>query len=282
MKKNTALITGSEGFVGPNLKRELEKNDYEVVGLDFQGNPDFKCDITDRESLSKVINSVKPNFIFHLAGFSSPSKSFEKPELCFKINVEGTRNLLDISKKIEGCRVLIVSSGEVYGNPEYLPIDEKHPLNPNSPYGESRVEQEKIALGYRNNIIVRPFNHTGPDQPPIFAIPSFRKQIAEAKNGGVIYTGNLEVVRDFSDVVDVVHAYRVLLEKGELGEIYNLGSGKGYRLRDVIESLIKDSGKDLRIETDPEKYRKIDLSKLICDNTKIKNLGVNFRNPFNV
>jgi len=188
--------------------------------------------------------------------------------------------LLESSAKLPDCKILIVSSAEVYGNSKYLPIDEKHPLGPFSPYAESKGEQEKVTLKYLNTIIARSFNHTGLDQPPNFVIPSFRKQIDEAKDGEKIYVGNLDVIRDFSDVDDVVHAYRLLLEKGALGEVYNVGSEIGYNLQDVLKKLIKDSGKKLKIEVDSERYRKEDIYKLICDNTKIKKLGASFKKYF--
>jgi GDP-4-dehydro-6-deoxy-D-mannose reductase len=280
MVKIKALITGSEGFVGPYLRRELESNGYEVIGLNHSGNPEYKCDITDKYSLDKVILLTQPNCIFHLAGFSSPSKSFEQPELCFKVNVEGTRNLLDSASKLLNCKILIVSSSEVYGNPQSLPIDEKHLINPVSPYGKSRVEQEKIALTYRNTMIARSFNHTGPGQTTNFVIPSFLQQIKDAKDNGVIYVGNLNVVRDFSDVQDVVHAYRLLMEKANVGEVYNIGSGIGYNLKEVLTQLINKSGKNLRIEIDSTRFKKSEIEKLVCDNSKIMKLGATFRRLF--
>ena len=280
MAQRKAMITGSEGFVGPYLRKELEKHDYEVIGIDLSGNPDFKCDITDRKSLERIILLNKPCHIFHLAGFSSPSQSFKQPEFCFKINVEGTRNLLESASKLNNRRVLIVSSAEVYGNPKYLPVDENHPLAPLSPYGFSRVEQEKLALGYPNTIIARSFNHTGPGQNSDFVIPSFIQQVDNTEDGGTIHVGNLEVIRDFSDVQDVVRAYRLLLEKGNLGEIYNIGSGIGYKLGEVLKRLIKKSGKNITVKIDPEKYRKVDIYELVCDNTKIKKLGAKFRKIF--
>ncbi|MFT4303215.1 MAG: GDP-mannose 4,6-dehydratase [Candidatus Woesearchaeota archaeon] len=266
-----ALITGGKGFVGPYLKRELENNGYSVVVSDLKDS-DYDCDITNKEKVFSMISSIKPDYVFHLAGFSSVSKSFENPSLCFKINIDGTKNLLEACLDVK--KVLIVSSAEVYGKPEYVPIDEKHPLNPVSPYGKSRVEQEKIALNFSNVVISRSFNHTGEGQPSTFVIPSFKNQINEAKNGDTIYVGNLEVIRDFSDVKDVVHAYRILLEKGVLGEIYNVGSGVGVKLKDILNKLILESGKDLKVEVDSNKYRKADIVELVANVSKINELGI--------
>lgn len=285
MKLKKALITGITGFVGPHLKRELEHNKYDVYGLALSdgGNKVFKCDITNSDRVLEVIQEIMPDCIFHLAGFSSVSKSFQQPDKCYKINVTGTKNLLDAVKK-SGIRprILIVSSAEVYGVPKYLPIDEKHPLNPISPYGKSRVEQEEIALKSGLPVIIsRSFNHTGPGQSDSFVIPSFRKQIKEAKDGGTIYVGNLGVVRDFSDVRDVVKAYRILVEKGKEGDIYNVGSGIGYGLRDILDKLVMLSGKKLEIKKDISKIRKDDIPKLIADNGKVLALGgISFRNIF--
>ena len=280
MKKQKALITGSEGFVGPYLKRELEENNYQVISTDLNGNPDFRCDITDKNCLEKLILSVNPDVIFHLAAFSSPLKSFQQPDLCWKIGVEGTKNLLESASRLKNCRVLVVSSSAVYGNPQYVPIDEKHPLNPVSPYAKTKVEQEKIALKYKNTFIARPFNHTGPGQSKDFVIPSFKKQIKDAKENGIIYVGDLNIVKDFSDVRDVVHAYRILIEKGKPHEIYNIGSGIGYNLKEVLEKLIAESGKNLRIKKDPKRFGPAEIKKSICDNTKIKKLGIKFRRLF--
>ena len=123
------------------------------------------------------------DYIFHLAGFSSVHKSFQQPELCYKVNVVGTKNLIENVKNLDlKCKILIISSAEVYGKPKYLPIPETHPLNPISPYGKSRIEQEKICQDYIKNfnmdiVICRSFNHTGPGQSSDFVIPSFAQQI---------------------------------------------------------------------------------------------------------
>ena len=239
--------------------------------------------ITNAAQVATVVGKIMPTHIFHLAGFSSVVKSFEHPDLCFNVNVEGTKNLLNT---IMVCgikpRILIVSSSEIYGKPEYIPIDESHPLKPVSPYGESRVAQEKVCKEYGekglNIIIARSFNHTGPNQSETFVIPSFRKQVQDAKDGDIIRVGNIDIIRDFSDVQDTVRAYRILLEKGTIGEIYNVGSGNGYRLRDILDSLIKESGKHLKVAIDQKKYRKADIEEQVCNPDKIRMLiGFRFR-----
>ncbi|MCF7859831.1 MAG: GDP-mannose 4,6-dehydratase [Candidatus Cloacimonetes bacterium] len=288
------LITGGNGFVGQYLKNKLLQEGHIVETMDLN-NPDNPVDITDRKQVFSEVARIRPERVFHLAGFSSVAMSFEKPELCRKINVDGTINLLDgITNLVDKektseindasdylPRILIISSADVYGKPEYSPIDEKHPIGPVSPYGNSRVEQEKAALEWsqKNNlpvVICRSFAHTGPGQPENFVIPSFRKQVEEAKDGGIIKVGNLEVIRDFSDVRDVVKAYIGLIEKNVPNFIVNVGSGNAFKLKDVLHSMIKKSGKKLDVEVDPARYRPVDIMELVCDNKKLYSL-IDFR-----
>jgi GDP-4-dehydro-6-deoxy-D-mannose reductase len=281
MKK--ILIIGSEGFTGPYLREELENNGYEVFRLgrkEIGAKKYFQCDINDKEKLNGIIHDLKPEWIFHIAAFEAPSKSFEEKDLCFKVTVEGTRNVLETSKGIVE-KILIPSSAHLYGIPKYNPVDEEHPINPlPHPYAQAKYEQEKLALEYPNVIVARAFNYTGVRQSKDFVIPSFKERIKNAENGETLFVGNLDIVRDFSDVRDVMHAYRLIMEKGKLGEIYNVGSGIGYNLRKVLEKLIDNSGKDLKVEIDPEKFRPAEAQEIICDNTKVKKLGASFRKIF--
>jgi len=282
------LVTGVNGFVGPYLVEELVSNRYIVFGCSLENkskltnlNKYFQCDIVDPAQVERVIESIRPDVVFHLAGFSSVSKSFENPELCFKINVGGIKNFTDSFEKLRIFpKLVLISSREVYGQPKKNPVNEKTDLNPLSPYAKSKVEQEKIALSYKKSIIIRAFNHTGTDQPDTFVIPSFKKQVKEAKNGGSIFVGNLDVVIDFSNVLEVVKAYRMILEKGDYGEIYNVGSGKGYLLKEILEKMIKESGKDVSIVLDSKKYRALDIKEVISDNSKVGKLGVKIKGYF--
>lgn len=289
MKK--ALITGINGFVGPFLKKELEEHGYEVYGFDLSIDDDktddqgdgirrvFACDITDVDAVAQIVEEVKPDYIFHLAGFSSVSKSFDMPELCEKINVGGTKNLFDaVTKARIKPRILIVSSAEVYGKTEVIPINEGQEPRPLSPYGKSRLEMERISFSSDQDVVVsRSFNHTGPRQSDKMVIPSFKKQVKDGKEGDTILVGDLSIIRDFSDVRDVVRAYRILLEKGKEKEIYNVGSGKGYKLADLLNKLIKDSGKYLKIKVDENKLRKVNIPELVADTSKIKKLGIKIK-----
>ncbi|MBN2454246.1 GDP-mannose 4,6-dehydratase [Candidatus Woesearchaeota archaeon] len=288
-----ALITGISGFVGPYLTKALLSAGYDVYGLDrnkceCNDCSCVSCDITDSVAVQRAIADAKPDFIFHLAGQSSVRRSFDEPELTYKINVEGTNNILAalVNLNIKP-KVLVVSSADVYGEPESLPIDEDAELSPKSPYAESRVEQEEIALRYKEEygipvIISRSFSHTGPGQPANFVCPNFSKQVALVKKGkqSVIKVGNIDVKRDFTDVRDMVKAYRILAEKGAAGEIYNAGSGKSYSLRQVLDILLKEANTEAKIEQDPSRIRKKDPQEILGDNSKLSALGWRPEIPF--
>jgi GDP-4-dehydro-6-deoxy-D-mannose reductase len=275
------LITGASGFVGPYLRRAMERQGHQLLGLDRTGhsNNTVKADILDLAQLKKVFNDFKPAAIAHLAGFSSVQDSWDKPELVRSINVDGTKNILEaaVSTGLKP-RVLIVSSAEVYGEPKKLPMTESHPLQPGNPYAQSRVKQEELALSYDLPIIIaRSFNHTGPGQRPIAVLSIFAKQIAEIEAGQADNTftvGNIEVRRDFTDVRDVVMAYSVIIEKGKPREIYNICSGNSYSIKYLLDELISLATKDIQYAVDKSKFRPTDITELKGDYSKInKELG---------
>ena len=275
------LISGINGFVGQYLSAYLQIKNFSVYGFDIIKNSSnkqehiFEISLFDEKRLHEIVTKIKPDFVFHLAGFSSVKRSFSQSELTKIINVNGTKNLLEaiIQAQINP-RILIVSSAEIYGVPHYTPIDERHPLNPNSPYAESRLEQEKLCEKYDLDIIVsRSFNHTGPKRPPIFVCSDFAKQIAEIeikKNAPVISVGNLEVKRDFTDVRDMVKAYLLALEKCKKGEIYNICSGNSYKIQTILETLLSLSKTKIKIKQDLKKMRPNDIPILQGDYTKFK------------
>jgi GDP-4-dehydro-6-deoxy-D-mannose reductase len=282
-----SLITGIAGFVGPYLAKNLLSNKYEVYGLDrnkpdIEGCKCFACDITDEKAVEDVIAEVSPDIIFHLAGQSSVEKSYKEPELTFKINVDGTNNIF---AALINCnlrpKVLVVSSADVYyGGVQSTPISEDAEISPKSPYAKSRVEQEELALRYNEEygipvVISRSFTHTGVGQQEIFVCPNFAKQVALVKKGkqSVVKVGNIEVKRDFTDVRDMVEAYRILAEKGIPGEIYNAGSGKSISLKDVLDILFSAAGISPNTEQDPSRVRKDDPLDVRADISKIKALG---------
>ncbi len=278
-----ALVTGVTGFVGPYLVNHLVRNGFDVFGIDRSGKevPGCAvevCDVTNAPAVSSIVRKVKPEFIFHLAGQSSVERSWKEPELTRNVHINGTRNLLDavLASKIKP-RILVVSSAEVYGVPKSIPISESHPALPITPYGESRIGQERVALEYFNKgvdlVISRSFNQTGPGQPSAFVCSDFARQVAEIEKGmrNSIVVGNLSVKRDFTDVRDAVAAYLLALRKCKPGEIYNISSGKGYSIRWIVDKLISLSKvKDARISQDSSKVRKADIPELVGDNSKFR------------
>ncbi|MFA6427545.1 MAG: GDP-mannose 4,6-dehydratase [Candidatus Magasanikbacteria bacterium] len=247
-----ALITGINGFVGPYLRAELLSAGYEVYGIDKKASNRncYDVDIIDALKLQKIILEIKPKYIFHLAGISSPNFAEENKELTFNINVDGTKNVLEVACSLHDLpRVLVVSSSHVYGDPQTLPIKETHPLLGTGVYAESRIMQEKLVSEYYTTlpiVITRSFNHTGPGQSDQFVVPLIAKQIVEIKKGlrGALELGAVDIERDISDVRDVVRAYRLLLEQEESAIICNVCRGEPISLEKIIEKFKLLSGLD--------------------------------------
>ena len=275
-----ALITGASGFVSPHLQRHLEECGDEVIALDRSTQP--AMDVTDASGVRDAIAVAKPDAIYHLAALSHVGESWDAPQKVFRVNVEGTLNVLRAALDARVHRVLIVGSSESYGKvkPDELPITETTPMRPLSPYGASKAAADLVALQQFLGenipaIRTRSFSHTGPRQEPRFVVPAFATRILEAKREGTaeIPVGNLDAIRDFSDVRDVVRAYRTLIERGEPGEVYNVCSGNGIAIREVAEELIKLAGAELTLQVDPELVRPIEVPVLIGDATKLHAIG---------
>lgn len=282
------FITGINGFVGKHLTKEyLEDEIFGLVkdstGENLDGNTKtFQGDILDSEGIKKIVGEVRPDIIFHLAALTSPAESLKSPVETINNNVNGQLNILEAVRSLEiDCRMLVVSSAEVYGNvaDENIPTAENAPLLPNTPYGVSKATQDLLGYQYYEsygleNIRVRPFNHIGPGQAPIFVVSAFAKQIAMIEKGQqekVIKVGNLTPRRDFTDVRDVVKAYKLLMEKGKFGEVYNIGSGKSYEISEILNILMSFSTEKIEIVEDESLLRKVDVKELQCDFTKLKN-----------
>ncbi len=277
-----ALITGANGFVGKHLSDLLQKKGFVVFAADLNKTKNnrinfIKIDITNKKQVSDLIKKVKPDYIFHLAAISSVKTCKDNPKLTQKINIGGTKNIMlaCIENKINP-KILITSYAYIYGIPKYLPIDESHPVNPINKYGKSKLEQENISLKFfkqdkLNVIISRSFNHIGPNQAVGFVCSDFAKQIAEIEKGLTkpkIHVGNLNSKRDFTDVRDMVRAYLLLIERGKSGEIYNLGSGKCYIIKEILKKLIAKSKSKIKIIEDKSLFRKFDIPALIVNNKK--------------
>ena len=281
-----ALITGVDGFVGKYLSEYLLKQKYEVYGTTISEKYKnekikiYKMNLLDEKEVNKVIKMIKPDKIFHLAGQSAVGLSWEKPVLTVNINVNGTLNLLEAVRNYsKDSKILIVGSSDQYGpiKPEECPIKESKIQNPQSPYGVSKKAQEEMCKlyvnAYHTNIImVRAFNHIGAGQSTNFVVEDFASKIAQIEKGSepVLKVGNLESFRDFTDVRDIVRGYSLLLEKGKIGEIYNIGSGKEVKVSEILKKLVSMSKKEIKIEIDPNKFRPVDVPLVVCDNSKIK------------
>lgn len=297
MKK--ILITGFSGFVSRHFLDYLYNQNlaYEVLGVDINSPKmslesyadrlklQFKeLNLLDKEALNAVIVEFRPDYILHLASFSSVAYSWKFPAECFNNNTQIFLNLTESLRQngLAVCRVLSVGSSEEYGNvtEEQLPLKEDMPLEPVSPYAVARVSQELMSKvlvdGFGMNIILtRSFNHIGPYQDTRFVIPSFVKRILDVSKSGVTYgvieTGDTTIIRDFLDVRDVVRAYYLLLTNGTPGEIYNICSGNGIALKDVILEIAKLLNVEIEGKVNPEFVRPGDNKKIIGSYDKIYN-----------
>jgi GDP-4-dehydro-6-deoxy-D-mannose reductase len=284
-----ALITGINGFVGEYLAVYLQSRNIEVCGTYFKENIQntgfqiFKMDVTQKSQVLEVLSYVKPDCIFHLAAQSSAAVSWKEPQMTMEVNVGGTINILESLREMKmNPRILLVGSSEEYGfvRPDELPVNETQPFRPANPYAVSKVAQDMLgeiySKAYGMDIVrARPFNHIGPRQNPTFAAPDFARRIALIEKGKlepVMSVGNLEVERDFTDVRDVVKAYYDLLQKGEKGQVYNIGSGKSYKIRYILDVLLSLSEVDVQIKQDPARMRPSDVPVLRCDNTRLVKL----------
>ena len=286
------FITGMEGFAGFHLARLLSRDGYEVWGtyldsryssrltnLGDRVNP-VRCDITDSVLLADLIQKAAPDIIYHLAAISFVPDGGDEPGHTFKVNVMGSVNLLDSVLKLrKRPRMLLVSSGDIYGNlgPEELPVSESRAPSPVTVYGKSKYCMELIAEQYFRDfdldiVLARSFNHTGPMQRDQFAASSFAKQISLVECGmcePILSTGNLSAVRDFTDVRDMVTGYRALAERIGLNGVFNLCSGKGYRIGNILDILISYSSKEIIIRQEKKKMRSSDTPLLRGDNSKV-------------
>lgn len=222
----------------------------------------FKCDIQDASRVAVVISKIKPDWVYHLAALSSAAE--EDRHKVFSVNVWGTKNILRSCAKLKKkVRVLLPSTGYVYGSGDFKkPFSEESPVTPIGVYAESKFAMEKEAKEFFGSnleiIIIRAFNHTGPKQSPGFVVPAIACQIAEIeqrKKEPVVYVGNLDAIRDFTDVRDVVRAYVLALIMCKPYEIYNIASGKGFSIREIVFKLLTLSKKKIKIKQDIQRQR---------------------------
>lgn len=289
-----ALVTGVSGFVGGHLAEHLIDSDDLVVGLSESGRWPLelaqvsrqvrieKCDLTQavEAELANLIARKQPEVIYHLAAQANPQASLGDPRGTWTLNLGGALNLLEAVKASgQKPRVILVGSGVCYGNPgpEHLPVSESCPVRPNNPYAASKAAADLLGIQHylshgTDVLIVRPFNHAGPRQSPSYVLSALARQVAEAEAGGIprVEVGNLDIVRDFTDVRDVVRAYRLLAEKGSAGEVYNLGTGQGTRIADALETLRSLARVPIEVHVDPARVRPVDQPLLIADASKLR------------
>jgi len=274
------LITGASGFVGFRLAAHLTAQGHHVVGTYLRDVPAlegvdlYDVDLLDGPLISEVVQRAAPEVVVHLAGLSHVGESWSRPADYFRVNVLGTENLLLAAA---GVRFLAASSAEVYGAvPESdQPVSEERLVAPQSPYALTKAAMERLVFA-AGGIVVRSFNIVGPGQAQNFALPAFASQLAAMSQGRqerVLKVGNLSAQRDFVHVDDAVEAYEVILQQGQPGECYNLGSGEAHSIEAVLNRLIAVSGLSPTVEEDPTRYRPVDLPLLRADNRRLVELG---------
>jgi GDP-4-dehydro-6-deoxy-D-mannose reductase len=288
------LVTGATGFVGGHLLEHLLECGDQVVGLSASGAWPAglghlaqrarleRMDLADAtgDELIELLGRKHPEAIYHLAAQSNPQKSVDDPRGTWAVNLGGALNLLE-AVRASGLkpRIVLVGSGVCYGNPavEDLPVTERCPLRPNNPYAASKGAADLLGiqhhLGYGTPVMVaRPFNHAGPGQSELYVLSSLARQVAEVAAGlrGSVEHGNLEVVRDFTDVRDIARAYRLLAERGTLGEVYNIGTGRDVPLARMLEILKGLARVEIPSSQDPARLRPVDQPRLLADATKLR------------
>lgn len=284
-----ALIIGGAGFVGNHLIRHLrddKKWDVAVTKManeriDQQDISIYDLNILERDSVVILLKEVRPDVIFHLAAQSSVALSWKNPDLTVDVNIKGSIHVLDAVRELDySPRILLIGSGEEYGyvRQNEIPIKEENPLRPGNLYAATKICQNMIgsiyARAYGMDIMmVRAFNHVGPNQAPLFVVADFCKQVADIEKGiqePVIRVGNLCAKRDFTDVRDVVIAYGMLVEKGKAGETYNIGSGNALSIEEILNMILLHTKCEIVVEIDKERLRPADVPVIQADTDKIK------------
>ena len=286
-----ALITGITGFAGGHLAQILIDRGDQVFGVArdegyglqhlSQAITPVITDLQNHEAVRRTLQEFRPDAIYHLAGQAFVPTAWADPWATLENNIRPQLNILQaMIKQKSTARLLVVASNEVYGHvsPRHLPVNEGHPMYPDNPYGVSKVAQDVLAYQYYLShnidvIRVRAFNHIGPRQSPVFVAASFAKQIAEIEAGliePVIRVGNLDAQRDFTDVIDVMRAYALLVEHGAAGEAYNVGTGRAYSIKYLLDVLLSYTPVAITIQPDPARMRPSDVPVIYADNSKLR------------
>lgn len=291
-----ALITGITGFAGSHLADYLlaEHPDVEVFGIyRWRSKMDniehlkegqvtlIEADLRDYTSMRRAVEKSQPDYIFHLAAQSFVPSSWIAPNDTFSINAQGQINLFEAVRELKlDPAIQLACSSEQYGlvHPEETPIKETNPLRPLSPYAVSKVAQDYLGYQYFQSygiraIRTRGFNHTGPRRGHVFVTSNFCRQVAAIEAGRqepVIRVGNLDAIRDFTDVRDMVRAYWLAVTKAKPGEVYNIATGNGIHIRDLLQMILDRSKVEVKIEVDPDRLRPSDVEILIGDSSKFR------------
>ena len=278
------LVTGAGGFVGKYMAENLIERGHDVIAVSRRpvdlGCKVISFDMRQEVHVKEALAEHRPGGIVHLAAQASVPESWKDPNLTYRINILGASNVLEALRDHPETRVLLIGSAQQYGRRDLdHPIKEEHAMEPTSPYALSKVAQELIGRFYfsefgRPVVMARPFNHTGPGQTDEYVVGSFARQLADIKLGKaepVMKVGNLDSVRDFLDVRDVVDAYRLLLEEGEAGEAYNVCSGEGRQMGEILKNLIEVSDLDGKVDVHQDDTpRPGDSPMLVGDNSKVR------------
>jgi len=287
-----AFVTGLDGFVGQWLARELIAHGDEVAGGSRNVEPKYSVlsrleaesltwlpfELCNDQTMIAAMQSWRPEAVYHLAAQASVADSFADPFATAAVNSSGTSHLVDaVAHVVPHATFLYVGSAEAYGtvSADELPIPETAPLRPNNPYAQSKAAGESAALervGAVRAIATRSFNHIGPGQRTAFAVSSFARQLAAIRRAEApcsIDVGNLSAKRDFTDVRDVVRAYRLLVERGLAGEVYNVCSGRAVAMQEILDMLIGIAGVPVEIRVDPARLRPVDTPVMYGDATKL-------------
>ncbi len=287
------LVTGAEGFVGSWLLRSLAELGWRTVGTHRPGLPrpapadtSVEIDLRDRENVARLLREHAPRYIVHLAAIALPASAAADPLEALRVNYGIVDSLLEaMSRYAPDARLLNISTGQAYGGRpiDSPPLDEDAPLAPLNTYAATKAAAElrgrqAVESQGLDVVTARPLNHTGPGRSPQYAESSFAQQIARMEQGQqepVLRVGNLEDVRDFSDVRDVVRAYVLLLERGARGGVYNVCSGRGRKIGELVEHLVSRARVRPEVVTDPARYRNgsPERQALVADPTRIRALG---------
>ena len=297
-KSQTILITGGTGFAGSHLVEALIEKGYSNIHVTaYQDKGGFlvdligqdhihTLDLTNRQASNDLLKKLQPNQIYHLASLANVGASFEKRQFILETHLKLQLNVLEAMKEhAPQARLLSIGTALEYENSDQA-LNENAPIGPSNPYALSKMIQDYLSYSYTQAekldvVRARPFNHIGERQALGFAVSDFASEIVkiENKEASVLKVGNLSAIRDLSDVKDMVQAYILLMNKGVSGEVYNIGSGIGHSMQEILKILVALAKVEIKLEIDPTRLRPVDRPVLICDNSKIKNLGWQINYP---